>query len=263
MKKIITISIALLILLTGCDSDNANNDNNNTTDKTKLRIKNESSYEIVDALWQNISFTDLNNDADKYAGTWYSDNIPELIITRTNNNGGSWTMIANQPDTLMGTWVLDSDEMITLTTVSRDAWKAMFSNNRLIVSFTTGKPQSLGELNTVTFRNMNLNNVIKPGNSVIKNVEVNSGYIYFRMYPWGTRAYASPFWANYVFINVRTNDLVISEKDESMEFIFTNNTLVVDVDDPGNTGTLNTILAAYEDPIKDHDNKDHDKKEIK
>jgi len=60
MKKVIKV-ICLLFIITlfiGCDvSNSSNNGNESSNNKTTLTIRNESSHNIIDVNWNNISFT--------------------------------------------------------------------------------------------------------------------------------------------------------------------------------------------------------------
>jgi len=67
------------------------------------------------------------------------------------------------------------------------------------------------------------------GGSVSKTVQDGSGYIYFKRK-------TNP-------INVRTDSLVAIEKYEQKVFTITDNTLVVDVDNPTNIGTFGSLLS--------------------
>jgi len=81
--------------------------------------------------------------------------------------------------------------------------------------------------NNITFPTSTTQNSIKSGSSVIKNVEEGSGYIFFKRV-------TNP-------INARTRDLIKVEKDESKEFKFSDNLIIVDIDNLNNTGTLQTL----------------------
>ena len=81
--------------------------------------------------------------------------------------------------------------------------------------------------NNITFPISTTQNSIKSGSSVTKNVEEGSGYIFFKRV-------TNP-------INARTRDLIKVEKDESKEFKFSDNLIIVDIDNPNNTGTLQTL----------------------
>jgi len=68
---------------------------------------------------------------------------------------------------------------------------------------------------------------IRNGSHITKNVQEGNGYIYFKRK-------TNP-------INVRTDQSVVVEKNEQKVFVITDNTLVVDVDNPSNKGMFGTI----------------------
>jgi predicted small secreted protein len=72
------------------------------------------------------------------------------------------------------------------------------------------------------------------GNSVTQTVQANSGYIYFSHgeHVGGTG------------IDARTQDFVVVEEKQTAEFTFTDNTVVVEVGNTSNTGSLGSILSA-------------------
>jgi len=79
----------------------------------------------------------------------------------------------------------------------------------------------------VSFTVNTAENSIKKGTTITKTVQPGSGYIYFKRS-------TNP-------ITARTRDLVVIAKDEQKEFIFMDNTVIADVDNPNNTGTLNDL----------------------
>lgn len=81
--------------------------------------------------------------------------------------------------------------------------------------------------NNVTFTSSTTQNSIKSGSSITKDAEEGSGYIYFRRE------------AN--LINARTREQIIVEKDKEFTFTITNNTIIVDVDNPDRSGTFSSL----------------------
>jgi hypothetical protein len=72
-------------------------------------------------------------------------------------------------------------------------------------------------------------NSIRTGTNVTKNVQSGSGYIYFKRE-------GNP-------IAVRTNTVIVADENTTNEFVFTNNALIAEVSNPGNTGTLQTFFS--------------------
>jgi len=128
MKNVFTLTVIIALVFTSCekvtDSPNYNNSGN-----TILTIKNESSYELTDVLWNNVQFA--NNQAD---------------------------------------------------------------------------------------------NSIKPGTSVTMEVQAGSGYIRFR-------PKLNP-------VDLRTQEFIVVEKHEQKEYLFINNTNVVNTTGGNDTGLL-------------------------
>jgi len=79
----------------------------------------------------------------------------------------------------------------------------------------------------VNFSNNQYENSIKYGTSVSNSVEEGTGYIFFKRK-------SNP-------ITARTNDLIIIEKNKQVEFTFTDNTLIAEVNNIQNTGKLGAI----------------------
>jgi len=79
----------------------------------------------------------------------------------------------------------------------------------------------------VSFANNQFENSIKTGTSASNSVEEGASYIFFKRK-------SNP-------ITARTNDLIIIEKDKQVEFTFTDNTLIVEVNNTQNNGTLGAL----------------------
>ena len=81
--------------------------------------------------------------------------------------------------------------------------------------------------NSVDFTD-NQNSIIRTGTGVTKNVTAGPGFIYFKRE-------GSP-------IAVRTNSIIVAT-DEQKEFVFQNDTPVMEVSNPGNNGSLQTFFS--------------------
>jgi hypothetical protein len=93
----------------------------------------------------------------------------------------------------------------------------------------TIKNQSFSDLQQVQwlgvgFASNAVENALSIGNTVTKTVNAGSGYIYFKRK-------SNP-------VSARTKDVVVITKGETVEFTFTDNTLIVEATNPDNTGTL-------------------------
>jgi hypothetical protein len=128
MKNLFTLTVIIALALTTCEKA-TDGPNDNNSGNTTLTIKNESSYELTDVLWNNVQFA--NNQAD---------------------------------------------------------------------------------------------NSVKPGTSVTMDVQAGSGYIRFR-------PKLNP-------VDLRTQEFIVVEKYERKEYLFINNTNVVNTTDGNDTGLL-------------------------
>jgi len=80
---------------------------------------------------------------------------------------------------------------------------------------------------SVNFTNNQFENSIKTGTSASNSVEEGASYIFFKRK-------SNP-------ITARTNDLIIIEKDKQVEFTFTDNTLIVEINNTQNSGKLGML----------------------
>jgi hypothetical protein len=83
--------------------------------------------------------------------------------------------------------------------------------------------------NNVSFAENQYENSIKSGNNVTKNVEAGGGYIFFKRK-------SSP-------ITARTRDIIIVEKGKSIEFVFKDDTVIIEVNNNANSGTLGALQS--------------------
>ena len=83
--------------------------------------------------------------------------------------------------------------------------------------------------NNVSFAENQYENSIKSGNNVTKNVEAGGGYIFFKRK-------SSP-------ITARTRDVIIVEAGKSKEFVFIDETVIIEVNNTANSGTLGALQS--------------------
>jgi hypothetical protein len=108
------------------------------------------------------------------------------------------------------------------------------TNTNIIKPMLTIKNQSFSDLldvqwQGVTFRANAIENTIPIGNTVTKDVTPGSGYIFFKRK-------SNPTFA-------RTKEVVVIEKNGTEDFVFTDNTLIVEANNPDNTGTLKDMTT--------------------
>ena len=94
------------------------------------------------------------------------------------------------------------------------------------------KNESFTEITDVIWQDVSFSNntnekSIKSGTSATNSVMPGTGYIFFKRK-------SNP-------IVARTNDLIMVEKDQEIEFTFTNNTVIVETNNPNNNGTLGAL----------------------
>jgi hypothetical protein len=81
----------------------------------------------------------------------------------------------------------------------------------------------------VSFASNSYEDDLKMGTTVTMNVEAGGGYIFFKRK------------SNQII--ARTQNMVIVESGETVEFTFTDNTLVVEINNPGNIGSLGSLKS--------------------
>ena len=236
MKKLFTLTIIFALVLVGCD-DETISDNK---EKTTLTIKNESSKILTNVLWNNIVFDISNNNKNSdIIGGWngnkinttVSNTIVQTISLDINNNSWflSFTQISMAPNDYKthsenGSWERSSNTIKLIS--STNSHEGTVSGNKLIlkinVSHTTDWWKGTWEL-TKSSVEETIN--IKPGTSVTKIVESGVGYIFFNI---GATSY-------------RTKDLVFIENKGNKNFIFIDNTLIVDITMPEDIKTLASL----------------------
>ena len=218
MKKFFAVLIVCTLAFAACDNGNG------TTSSTTLRIRNQSSKTISAVIWNDVSFATKEN-AD-VIGTWTGTAGPADYLTgtiRLTIGDKSWAM---SDDYLSdgGTWTRNGTNF---TFQSSDRvyglrGTAILFNGTLTVNVKDRDGISYG---TYVLSSNNLDNSINPGASAKKTVEDGSGYIYFKI----------------ASVSYRTNDLVSVEKNDTAEFSFTSNTLVVAVDGPNTAVALGEL----------------------
>ena len=214
MKKLLLLAAIFALVFTGCEEEDGKGDGDNG-ETTILRIRNEANTDISNVVWQGVSFTRENADI---IGTWtqMSNAVTPSVTFSIGDNSWSWR---SSSSSCSGTWTRDGN---TLTLNSNDTsfgyGTASLTGETLTVSLKYG----ITNFGPYQLKSNNLDKSIKFGNSVTKTVEAGSGYIFFK-------ADSADYY---------TRELVVVEKDETIDFVFTNNTLIVDVNDTGKTVTL-------------------------
>jgi len=237
MKKLFTLALIFSLVFASCNNeDKPENENNN---------QNGNNTDVI-GIW---------------TGNYSAGDKGEIKLDIDNS---SWVLVFKDADGYMttynGTWTRNGN---TLKLERRDAYalaSASLSGNKLILdqswSTLNGRPktcelrksgasgigdttlkiknQSFTEItdviwNNVTFSNNQYEKSIKSGTDVTNIVETGAGYIFFKRK-------SNP-------ISARTRDLIIVENNQKIEFTFTDNTLIVEVNNTNNNGTLGAVQS--------------------
>jgi hypothetical protein len=218
MKKLFAVLAIFSLVFTACEEeDTATVDNSDVigiwTSGTQITL------DIVDGTWIMVS----------------------SIPSRTGTYNGTWTRNANTLD-----FTLPSGYTFATASLSEGKlffiWKYWSSENNYTFTKKIETPlatvkinnQSFTEItdviwNNVSFAENQYENSIKSGNNVTKNVEAGGSYIFFKRK-------SSP-------ITARTRDVIIVEAGKSVEFTFNDNTVIVEVNNPDNNGTLGVLQS--------------------
>jgi hypothetical protein len=196
-----------------------------------------------------------------WIGNYGTDNKGEIKLDISKD---TWVLIFKDADGYMatynGTWTRDGNTL----TLKRPGYtrtdSASLSGNKLILkqdlSTSFGRPgtcelsksgssvignttlkiknQSFTEItdvlwNNVTFSNNQYENSIKTGTEVTGNVQAGYGYIFFKRK-------SNP-------ITARTSEFIVVENNQKIEFTFTDNTVIVEVNNTTNNGTLSSVQS--------------------
>jgi len=216
MKKVIVVLITFLLVFISCDDlEEDNESNNNTT----LQISNQSSKELDQVVFQSVLFMKENADV---IGTWKGVSSTRQLTLNINENSwagseASSTSLTIITTTSQGSWTRNGNTLV----FQGKNWQyatATISENILTVNldFPSGMYSCTSD---------NLQKSIKFGTSVTKQIAAGGGYIFFKVNS----------------VDYYTNEFVVIEANEKAVFSFTNNTLVVEVNNPSEPIKLGDI----------------------
>jgi hypothetical protein len=205
------------------------------TVNTTLKIKNESSTDITNVIWQSVSFASNTTENSINKGT---------TVTKTVQPGSGYIYFKRRTNTINARTrdlvVINKDEETEFTftdatiivDVDNPDNTGTIGSLQPILTTLKIKNESFTEITDViwqgvSFRNNQYENSIKTGTNVSAVVQAGAGYIFFKRK-------SNP-------ITARTGDMVIIEKNEQKEFVFTDSTVIVEVNNPENTGTLHDL----------------------
>ena len=238
MKKLLMLAAILTLVFASCSTDdekddgNGNNSGNNSdvigiwTARYGTGNAGEVKLDIANSTWVLV-FTDPNGTMVSLNGTW-ARNGNTLTLLRSGYSSSATVSLSG------GKLILNQ------------SWNTSYSRPgtcELTKSGSTGgtggttlkiNNQSFTEItdviwNNVTFANNQYENSIKPSTNVTNTVQAGGGYIFFKRK-------SNP-------ITARTKDMVVIENGEKIEFTFTDNTVIVEVNNPNNNGTLGALQS--------------------
>ncbi|MDR2632165.1 MAG: hypothetical protein LBC51_00890 [Treponema sp.] len=150
-------------------------------------------------------------DGERWSNTYFTLTNTSMVVDTTNeSNIGSLSAIAPVVPVVP---VVPEPKNDTALTIKNQSFSDLLHVEWLGVGFAS---------NTVE-------DAIPIGNTVTKTVTPGSGYIYFKRK-------SNPAFA-------RTRDVISITKDKTTEFVFTDTTLIVEANNPDNTGALKVMQA--------------------
>jgi hypothetical protein len=218
MKEISTFAVIFSLFFSACRGGNTND-----LEKTMLQIKNQSSKNLRNILWNDIMFDKTNNiDNDTiFIGSWRNnDNNLNLTIYKDSFYfacsymvvfSGTGTYSRNNDTLNLRAYSLGTSMTGTVTLETKDK---IFFDYR--IQYSPGNMVGSSQyLNRIT-------EPLTPGNSIKKSVNAGNSYIYFT---YNSTAY-------------RTQEIIKVNTNEKLDFIFTDYTVVVEVIKPNELKTL-------------------------
>lgn len=201
--------------------------------RTTLTIRNESSHGIIHVLWNNVSFTTGANSIspgenvtmEVQAGSGFIRFTPE---SNPLNLRSSHLVIVGEGDrgefVILGSSIVVDEDNTSSTLDAAVARRATLKINN----------QSFTEItdviwNNVSFANTQFGNSILSGTNVTNTVQPGAGFIFFRRR------------ANHIV--ARTNDMIFVEANTQIIFTFTDDTVIVEVHNQNNNGTLSVLQS--------------------
>jgi hypothetical protein len=205
------------------------------TVNTTLKINNQSFTNITDVVWQSVPFSEspTGNIINK-GGT----------VTKTVQPGTGYIFFKRSTNPISARTkdavIIANDEQKEFTFTDATVIVDVDNPNNTgtlaalqpILTTLKIKNESFTEITDViwqgvSFRNNQYENSIKTGTNVLAAVQTGGGYIFFKRK-------TNP-------ITARTSDMIMIEKYEQKEFTFNDDTLIVEVNNSANTGTLRDL----------------------
>jgi hypothetical protein len=241
VKKVFGViaGILLPLFLAGCPNDSGTDTDSTITpdESTVLKIKNESTCTISDIKWQNQS-ADPSSLAPGSSGTIkLREGATGYIFFKKvfSSSGGTKSTLDCRTQAVVAVETEETGEFVftdnTVVVEANDTANVQQPLGTIVRTPTalTIKNQSFSDLVNVewqgiAFASNTIENSLTVGNTVTEEVKAGTGYIFFKRK-------SNPAFA-------RTNEAVTLGAKESKDFVFTDNTLIVEANNPDNTGTL-------------------------
>jgi hypothetical protein len=230
------------VFLAGCPQDS-------DEPVASLKIKNESSWTISDIKWQNQSVDPVSLAPGSLGTLGLSEGASGYIFFKKvfSSSGGENSSLECRTQDIVAVEAGENGEFVfidnTVVVEITDTVNAQpLGTMARIPAILTIKNQSFSDLldvkwQGVTFRANPVENSIPIGYAVQRDVIPGSGYIFFRRQ------------VNAAF--ARTKEVItLSVKQETKEFVFTDNTLIVEANNPDNRGALKdmpTTVVFFDD----------------
>jgi len=230
MKKLFALMTIMVLFLDGCiemfntDKKNEEFNTGNTVNILGTWTSNSYGSEVTLDIAQGTWVMTIKDDEfeDYESGTWYLSGNTYNFYSNNMNGTGS----LSGENLVMR---LNNSYGITMTAIFK---RSSTSPGEPPTGGTTLKIQneSFSEITDVRWSNVTFTQgteSIINGKFVTKTVQEGSGYIYFKRK-------TNP-------INARTDEPVVISKNEQKVFYLSDNTIIVDIDNPTNKGTFKNL----------------------
>ncbi|MDR2194682.1 MAG: hypothetical protein LBP19_09535 [Treponema sp.] len=235
--------VSLFVFFSACSPEDAGETETEAKKDSTLEIVNDSSSSISNIKWKDNPIKDYAGNLT--LGTGYSNSYGRAEVP----SGSDYLYFTREGTTVMNLRTLNKitvsgDTSFTLTNSTMVAEVDHEDNTGALSTITpaasttgislTIKNQSFSDLLNVewqgiAFASNTVENSLTVGNTVNKKVAAGTGYIFFKRK-------SNPAFA-------RTRELVMVGEKETVEFTFTDNTLIVEANNPDNTGTLKNMTT--------------------
>jgi len=261
MKNFFAALIILALIFAGCpagggsgNGDNDKNDDENEIGKTgpgggiiffaEGGEYKECSGELGDSTWDEAKKIAANYRGGGFTD-WHLPTRSEMDLMYKNldknslggfSSGYYWTSVEDKSTTAYCQSFNNGDTYTDSKSKSHGVRAVRVYSKDTVANNTTLKMINLSftEITdviwqNVSFANNQYENSIKSGTNVTNKVAPGGGYIFFKRK-------SSP-------ITARTKDFVVVENDQQIEYTFVDDTVIIEVNNPDNSGTLGALQS--------------------